>query len=76
MVMEPKNTDDVAIIIAFKVQNEEAGEESLEETADRALAQIEEKRYETDLLSRGIPADRIYKYGFAFCGEKCLIKKT
>ena len=38
-----------------------------------ALAQIEEKKYETDLLTRGIRKDRIYKYGFAFQGKKCLI---
>ena len=75
VVLEPKNTGDVAVIMEFKVQDKEEGEESLSDTADAALRQIEELKYETDLLSRGIPADRIYKYGFAFCGEKCMIKK-
>ena len=51
-------------------------EKTLEDTAVNALKQIEDKKYDTDLLQRGIPADHIYKYGFAFEGEKCLIKKA
>lgn len=38
-----------------------------------SLLQIEEKQYEADLASRGFPADRIRKYGFAFEGKKVLI---
>ena len=30
---------------------------------------------DADLLAHGIPHDRILKYGFAFEGEKCLIRK-
>ena len=75
VVMEPKNIEDTAIIMEFKVFDTYDKEKTLEDTAANALKQIEEKRYDTDLLQRGIPADRILKYGFAFEGEKCLIQK-
>ena len=75
VVMEPKNTSDVAVIMEFKVRDERRGEKSLSDTADNALSQINERKYDADLLSRGIPAERIYKYGFAFEGETCIIKK-
>ena len=37
VVMEPKNREDVAVIMVFKVQNEVAGEDSLDAAADGAL---------------------------------------
>ena len=74
VVMEPKETDHPAVIMEFKVYNEKK-EKSLEDTALNALKQIEEKHYDADLLQRGIPGENILKYGFAFEGEKCLIKK-
>ena len=75
VIMEPKDPTDTAVIIEFKVFDERRGESSLSDTVDAALAQIKEKQYDAELLARGIPADRIYKFGFAFEGEKCLIKK-
>ncbi|SFQ51494.1 hypothetical protein SAMN02910358_02594 [Lachnospiraceae bacterium XBB1006] len=33
-------------------------------------------RYDADLLAKGIPAENILKYGFAFEGKQCLIKKA
>ena len=82
VMMEPKNKTDNAIInncdrnaiiIEFKVRD--SGEEkSLADTADAALKQIEEQRYEADLESRGFSGDRIRKYGFAFEGKEVLIK--
>ena len=75
VVMEPKNTEDVAVIMEFKVFGPEDDEKALSDTAANALKQIEEKKYDTDLLQRGIPAGNILKYGFAFEGEKCLIVK-
>ena len=59
-MMEPKNGTDNAVIMEFKVRD--PGEEnSLEDTADAALKQIEEKRYEAALESRGIGSGRIQK---------------
>lgn len=75
VVMEPKNSSEIAVIMEFKIRDERRGEKTLSDTADNALSQIEDRKYDADLISRGIPAERIYKYGFAFEGETCLIKK-
>ena len=76
VVMEPKDIGKPAVILEFKVFNARRGEKSLDDTVDNALKQIEEKRYEEDLLARGIPRDHILKYGFAFKGKECLIRKA
>ena len=72
VVIEPKDKKEDAIILEFKVFNSKK-EKSLEETVEFALAQIEEKNYAADLIARGIPAENIRKYGFAFEGKKVLI---
>ena len=72
LVMEPRKEELPAIIIEFKVFNKRR-EQNLEETVAAALAQIEEKQYEKELIARGIEKRRIRKYGFAFLGKEVLI---
>ena len=71
-MLSPLNQGDDGIILEFKVHSPEE-ESSLEETVQAALRQIEEKKYEQQLLDRGIGEERIRKYGFAFEGKKVLI---
>ena len=75
VMMIPREADMPAVILEFKLFSSKRGEKSLEDTAANALKQIEEKKYDTELLDQGIPAERILKYGFAFEGKECLIRK-
>ena len=72
VMLEPHSVEDKAYILEFKVHDKE-DEKSLKETAEVALQQIEEKRYEAVLIEKGIARERIYKYGFAFEGKKVFI---
>ena len=68
----PKDSSKDAVILEFKVHDPE-DEESLEDTVQAALAQIEEKQYEANLIGEGISKEKIHKYGFAFKGKNVLI---
>ena len=72
VMLEPKDKKDIAYIFEFKVHNPKK-EVSLEDTVMVAKKQIEEKQYETALVTKGIPPEHIKKYGFAFMGKTVLI---
>jgi hypothetical protein len=72
VMLEPLRKDDDAIIIEFKVFNRKR-EDTLEDTVVAAKKQIEQKQYAQTLIHKGIPAERIRSYGFAFEGKTVLI---
>ena len=71
VMLIPKTKEDDGIILEFKVKESE--EKTLEETVQTALAQIEAKKYDTELLQLGVSKEHIRHYGFAFEGKKVLI---
>ena len=74
VMLRPRSKEDDAVILEFKVRSTRK-EPGLEDTAQRALDQIGEKGYEKGLIAKGVAAERIRKYGFAFEGKNVFIKK-
>ena len=72
VVLEPLSDTDDAIILEFKV-HEPDEEDTLADTVQKALDQIERKKYSAVLEAKGIPQERIRRYGFAFEGKTVLI---
>ena len=54
------------IIIEIKAADKSSSED-LRKLAEKALKQIDDKKYDTELISRGTAI--IYKYGIAFNGK-------
>ena len=73
VMLEPVEKDGKAFIFEFKVLDPDEDEETLEDTLAAAHRQITEKKYETELVSRGFEPEKIRSYGFAFRGRECLI---
>ncbi len=74
VMLEPRKPGDAGIIIEFKVQDN-SEEKELSETANAAVRQIEEKKYATMLIEKGVTKEKIRIYGFAFCGKRVLIER-
>lgn len=72
VMLNPKDPADDGIILEFKVHDPKE-ESSMEETVQKALDQIEEKKYEQTLLAQGVEKENIRKYAFAFRGKEVLI---
>lgn len=73
VLMEPLNPEDDAVIMEFKVFSAQK-DKTMEQAAENALDQIKKKKYDTELLARGIAKERIRCYGFVFDGQKVLIR--
>lgn len=74
VLLEPKDRGNAAIILEFKVFDPDE-EEVLEDTVQKALEQIEDKKYTAGLIAKGIPKEKIHEIGFAFRGKEVLIGK-
>lgn len=72
VMMIPKISGEAAVFMEFKIRESE-GEKTLEETVEAALLQIQQKKYDAELLALGIAQEQIRHYGFAFEGKKVLI---
>ena len=75
VILRPKDKKDNAVIIEFKSKRRSEKGKTLEELCDMALKQIEDKKYESELLSAGYDKDKIKKFAFAFEGKELLIKE-
>ena len=69
LAIEPINKRNKGYIFEFKIAKDE---EEMEEKAEQALAQIEEKKYPVMLKERGVT--EIAHIGMAFCGKKVKVK--
>ena len=72
VMLIPKKQENTAFVLEFKVHNPRK-ENSLEDTVQSALQQIEDKKYDVTLIEKGIHSDNIRHYGFAFEGKTVLI---
>ena len=75
VILEPRNKEQPAFILEFKVL-QPGKEEILLETVVAALKQIEEKKYAAELIERGVPQKNIHSFGFVFRGKEVLIGKA
>ncbi len=70
-MLEPKDKNGNSFIMEFKVYKEQK-EKTIEETIENAKKQIEEKKYEESLNTRGFT--NITKIVFAFKGKEVKMK--
>lgn len=72
VMLIPKPGQEKAFVLEFKV-HDSTEEVTLEDTVQSALQQMEEKKYDTVLIEKGIKQENIRHYGFAFEGKTVLI---
>ena len=68
----PISKSDPGFIFEFKYAGKDS--DDLDALAGKALAQIEEKKYETELNAQGV--SKITKIGIAFRGKKAVVKQN
>ncbi len=66
----PKDTTKIGIIIEFKIADNET-DQAFQEAIDEAHAQIKDKNYQAELVSRGIT--KIMNLAIAFSGKRVLV---
>lgn len=71
IALSPKVNNLPGIIIELKAENN-CNENELQELAKTALKQINDKKYDTELKSKGVKT--IYKYGVAFSGKHVAVE--
>ena len=69
VMLFPKNTQELGIVMEFK---KVAPSEDLEQAAEAALQQIEEKKYAQELIAYGV--SHVLSLGLAFKGKQVLVK--
>lgn len=75
VIMQPLDQGRKAVIMEFKVFHP-AKEKDLTETVNHALKQIEDKKYDIELIAKGVLKEDIRHYGFAFAGKTVLIASS
>lgn len=77
VMLEPFSKRDPAMILEFKVADpsgkKDGKDADLQNAVQTALEQIQERKYDAELLAREIGRDRIRIYGFAFRGKEVRI---
>lgn len=68
ILVETENSE-MAILIEVKYVN---NDETLEQACERALKQVEERKYDQELRENGV--DKILKYGIACYMKRCKVK--
>ena len=63
----PKSEDIPGILIELKAGRNFSGDK-LKQLSETALAQIQDRKYDTDMISKGIKT--VFKYGVAFSGKQ------
>jgi hypothetical protein len=67
----PTDPQKLVILMEFKA----AEENNLQQTAEQALQQIDEKQYAAEFLTRGL--NKVLKIGISFCGKKlCVVSSS